>query len=149
MAEKVTPLKRPVRLHYGRLGLVEHAWNTHAANVPEGTTLDDVLKPDYWAHYARDIRPMDVLWVYSEDATWEAQLRVMFVSTTEVKTSLLWEVTHEKGAEVFESDTHEVVWKGPVKKFAVVRKDNKEVIADGFLKSEAYNYMRKHLRNLD
>ncbi len=124
-------------------------WRTLTAEIPAGTPIETVMKPDYWAHYTRDIRPMDILWPYCEDASWEANLRVQFVSSVEVKTKLLWKVEHEKADDVVESETHEVVWKGPAVKYAVVHKDTGEVIKNRlFPKSEAHNFLRRHLQEL-
>ncbi len=137
-------------LQFGRLTEVGHVRRELAINVPEGVSLETVLQPTYLKHYARDIRPADIIEALCEDGSWEASLRVMYVSTAEVRMQVRWQTDYDEMVEDEpESDTHEVKWKGPAMKFAVVRKDNKEIIQSGFYpKSDAHNFMAKHLANL-
>jgi hypothetical protein len=136
-----------IKLHFGRLQEVSHARRELSANIPAGTSLETVLEPSYWAHYTRDLRPNDILEVVCEDGSWEASLRVRFVSTAEAKMAVRWKVefdTDEVTEE--ESDTHFVKWISPPKKYGVIRRDTGAVIQDGFYpKAEAYNFLRKHL----
>lgn len=150
MAEtaKVLPLKNAA-LHFGKLVEIGHARRELSANIPAGTPMEVILEPSYWKHYTRDIQPGDVIEAFCEDGLWEASLRVMFVSTAEVKLAIRWQVDYEAIEEEVDSETHIVVWKGPAMKFAVVRKDTGEIIEKGlYPKSEAFNYLRRHLAQL-
>jgi hypothetical protein len=136
------------KLHYGRLTPIEHARRELFAEIPEGVTLEDILRPEFWSHYARDFKPMDLVEAFCEDGSWEASLRVMLVTDVEVKMSLRWEVRHDKVApEEEKTETHEIKWKGPAMRFAVVRKDTGEVIKDHlYPKSQAAQYLKNHLQ---
>lgn len=150
MAEtaKVIPIKDRA-LHFGRLQEIGHARRELSAIIPAETSLEVILEPSYWKHYTRDIRASDVVEAFCEDGSWEASLRVMFVSASEVRMALRWKVSYEEVDIPAESDTHEVAWKGPHWKWAVIRKDDGQVLEKGFgQKSEAFNYLRKHLAQL-
>jgi len=139
--------KQDRRLHYGRLTTVEHKRRELYADIPAGTAVEDILKPDYWVHYAAEIRPLDIIECFCEDGSWEASLRVFFVSTTEVKAQLRSKTLYNAKEEVSDSDTHEVVWKGPSNKFAVVHKGTKAVVKDGlYPKDKAFEFLREHLQ---
>jgi hypothetical protein len=47
------------------------------ATVPEiGTTLDDMLAPEYWSHVAKNLKPGSRIEVTAEDGSWFAELYV-------------------------------------------------------------------------
>lgn len=141
--------KHQPALHFGRLTSASHKWNEYAAIIPADTPKEAVLDPHYWKHYTRDLKPSDIITCFCEDGSWEASYRVMFVSKAEVKISLRWEASHEAYEPEADSETHEIKWVSPTNKFAVVRKDTGEVIKEGlYPKSEAYDYLRRHLQHL-
>lgn len=148
-AAKVIPMKPPA-LHMGRLQEIGHARRELSALIPAGTKIDTILDPTYWKHYVRDIRPMDVIEAFCEDGSWEVSLRVMFVSTAEVQLKVRWHQEYDVSQEEeIESDILAVKWKGPAMKFAVIRKDTKEIIQSGFYpKGEAFKHLAKHLVQL-
>lgn len=65
--------------------------------APIGTTLADVLRPDYWYNNVREVSQQRVhgrhafnkIEVLSESGGWEAELRVMSVEGNMVETRLL------------------------------------------------------------
>jgi len=127
---------------------IEHARREMFADIPAGTRIEEILQPTYWAHYTRELKPLDVIEAFCEDGSWEASFRVMFVGTVEVKLSLRWKAEHQPiQVDEAESDIYQTKWRGPKCKWSVVRKDDGKVIADGlFPKAEALNYMKNHLR---
>lgn len=142
--------KHQPALHFGRVTTAEHKWNHYAAVIPAETPKERMLEPHYWKHYASNLfKPSDIVTCFCEDGSWEASYRVMFVSKAEVRLSLRWEVDHEAYVPEEESETHEIKWGGPQIKFKVVRKDTGEVIKDHLHpKSEAYDFLRRHLQAL-
>lgn len=154
MAEvQVRPLPRGVlssHLHFGRLQEAEHVRRHWVADIPSGMDLEAATTPSYWAHHTRTLRPNDLIEVVCEDGSWEGLLRVMFVGQTEVKVSVIYKIDHavsEEGEEF--SETHEIVWKGPKLQFAVLHKGTGNVVKDRlYPKSEAFNYLRNHLKAL-
>lgn len=141
--------KHPPRLHFGRLQAVGHARREMAADIPAGTTLETILEPSYWAHHTRDLRPGDVIEAICEDGTWEASLRVMFISTAEVKSVVRWKAEYDMVEPGIDSDTYEVRWINIGKKYGVVRRDDGSVIKDGFYPIEqAHGFLKSHLSEM-
>lgn len=135
------------RLHFGRLKEAEQARRVWHADVPIGTVLNTVLESNYWAHYAKTIRPLDLIEVVCEDGSWEALLRVMFVGQTEIKTRIAFRPEYNAAeVEVPPSADYDIVWKGPVLKWAITNRANNEIVKDRFMpKSEAFNYLSQHI----
>ena len=138
------------KLHGERLQLLENSYRTWSADIPSGTTLETVTQPYFWVHHARLIRPKDMIIAFCEDGSWEADLRVMFVSPTEVKVGVKLYVQYDsETVEELPSDLHEVAWKGPGLKFCVVHKKTGAIVRDRlYPKSEAIAFLRSHLRQM-
>ena len=138
------------RLHMGRLKAATQVRRCLFADLPVGTTPEDVMVPDYWAHHTSGMQAMDLLEVMTEDGAWEGLFRVMFVSKVEARLAKIYVVKHDKfTVEDAQSVSHEVVWRGPVAKFGVVRKDTKEVVKDRFgTKEEAIKFLGDHLKQV-
>lgn len=145
----MTDHAKVTRLHFGKLLPVGHARQELAASIPAGTPLETILEPTYFGHYSRQLRPGFIIEAMCEDGSWEASLRVMFVANGEVRAAVRWQTEYEPEEVRVESDTHEVKWINIGKKYGVVRKDNGEVIQDGFYpEDEAHKFLAKHLANL-
>lgn len=137
------------RLRMGRVKASTHARRHLFADITAGTEPATLLDPGYWAHYAREMRPLDLIECLCEDGSWEGLFRVMFVSTAEVRLSPIYIARHTDGAGRVESDIWEVVWVSPSVKYAVRRKDTGTTIKDHlFPESAAYNYLRQHLAEM-
>lgn len=52
-------------------------WSHYSVTVPNGTTLNELLTPGYWAHHADRFKPRDLVEVLSEDTELDVQLRVI------------------------------------------------------------------------
>lgn len=122
----------------------------YAAMVPTGTTLDDVLHPEYFQNHLARLRPGMEVNVLSDDFTLDCDLRVLTVTKTTAKMRVL-RVYSEASApkvEAAPSDV-EVGWGGPNHKFRVVHAG--QVIEHGFATKEeaeaaAAAYMAKAAR---
>ena len=138
------------KLHFGRLKEVVHARRELFAEIPANTSIEDIMKPEYWAHYSRELKALDIIEAFCDDGTWECSLRVMYVSPSEVKVALRSKVMYDaEEVETTETDTHEIRWKGPVAKYAIVRRDNNEVVESKlYPKSEAAAALRRHLQQI-
>ena len=135
------------KLHFGRLKLVEHAHNTHFADIPHDIIPEVVAQPSYWAHYTQVVRPMDLIVCFWEDGTREVWYRVMFVSPVGLKLSKLFpDIEHESVGEEEAAD-YKVVWKGTGAKWCVVRADNGNVLKDKLpSKGEAMAFLGTYLK---
>lgn len=67
-------MKQPTRLNQPG-----HVYARYTQFVDPGTSFEDVLEPDYWAHVVTRLRPMDVIEVVALDGSFDAELRVMSI----------------------------------------------------------------------
>ena len=107
--------------------------NVYLADIPAGTDREDVLKPEYWANIAEKIRLRDHIEADWEDGTRIITLRVVGVGMDYVKTVLLSE--HKLALEESEQefmDQFEIVHRGEVHKWAIVRKSTGRYAKYGF-----------------
>lgn len=129
-----TKLKAKAALHPSRKQLAAHnrqIWDV----VPEsGVTIEDLKRPQFWAHVSMDYRPGDQIEVRAEDGSYFARLFVLDAGPGYAKVHVL----ENHALEVIEpgSETtlagHSVVWSGPHTKFRVMRDEDKKVLKDGF-----------------
>jgi len=104
-----------------------------SATVPAGTSLEDVMTPTFWSHYAWRLKPNAIIEVVSEDGVLDCDLRIMEVGPTFAKVRLLRhfteQATAEKAAPV-SLDGVEVDFGGKADRWRVVHQG--EVIKSGF-----------------
>ena len=77
------------QLLQNRLKLAEYVRNVYGATPEPGITLDDMVRPEYWAHVARTLRPGDRIEVCPDDRSWFAELFVVSQSDTDVRVAVL------------------------------------------------------------
>lgn len=75
--------------HYTRLSLF--------AEVPEGTTLEDILTPEYWANHTQRLKRGAVIEILSEDNSLDCEIRVLKVGQTFAHVRLLRVYTDADG----------------------------------------------------
>jgi hypothetical protein len=127
-ADPIKQLNSPVRHK-----LAEHDFVQHSVTVEAGHTIDDVLKPEYFAHVAAKFKPYDEISVRTDDGTWYAKLLVTEVGRSWLRTFLLedYKLTTSDVAQS-QANAVEVIWRGPHLKHSVVRKSDRGVLKDGF-----------------
>lgn len=54
----------------------EYVRNTHHVTVPHDITIEDLMRPSYWAHHVERLNPPDLVDVMTEDGSLDVQLRV-------------------------------------------------------------------------
>ena len=136
--------KRNPKLHYGRLQPHNAVFRMYAADIPNATDRATLLDPEYWSHYASDLKPNDLVIAQSEDGDWECWLRVRFVGTAEVRMAVLFSqnYTEDKIAEDAGA-THKIKWISPPKKFGVIRISDNAVVKDGmYPREQAEQFLR-------
>jgi len=138
------------RLHMGRIKAAAQVRRKFYVDLPAGTKPEDVMGPDFFVHYTRDMQPLDLLEMMTEDGAWEGLFRVMFVSKVDVKLSKIYLVKHDDAKpEEVETDVYAVRWRGPAAKHGVIRKDTGEVVKDRFgTKEEAMSFLSEHLKKV-
>jgi hypothetical protein len=95
-----------------------------------GTDLEDVLKPEYFAHVAPDLKPWSKIEVHPDDETYYAELLVRSSGRNWAVVSVLTKVDlAPKAEEVKPADGYQISWGGPHQKYRVIRLADKEVVS--------------------
>ncbi len=109
-----------------------------AVEIPDGHTLADMLRPDYWAHVAQDMNKSwpDKINCYFADGSRYVELLVKQADRLWAKVVVLVDVdlktTQSNNDAAGTFDNHKVEFKGGVKKWSVIHKDTGEYVKDGF-----------------
>lgn len=133
-----------------KLALAEHTVVTYY-HVPEfETSFEDVLEPDYWAHVAPSLRQGHRIELLSADGSWWAMLLVRAAGKHE---AIVQELQHvELGKSVqpeIESAAFEVKWRGPSRKFGVIRVSDGAVVKEDIQTKEgAAKWLSNYVQNL-
>jgi hypothetical protein len=114
------------------------------------TGLSDVLKSDYWTHVTKSLRVGHRIEVLAADGSWWAMLIVRAVGSHDAVVQELQHVELGSQVEAKVTDSpYEVKWRGPARKFGVLRKEDGEIIRDEFqVKEHAVKWLKNHMRNL-
>ena len=138
--------KRSVMMQPTRMKLAQYERQDWIANAEPHHTIEDILKPGYWSHMAAQMVPYDHIEVRAEDGSWVAYLLVVQSDRLWAKVVLTSKIDLVSADEMpSATPQHKVEWKGPQRRFGVVRTDDSEVVRDGFqTKDEARLWMREH-----
>lgn len=150
--DNVVKMNMNSKLHFGRLKLsAEGARNWQYAEIPIGVSFEDAMKPTYWAHFTKVVRPNDILELMADDGSWEAWVRVMYVGQAEVRLSKIHYVTHgDVGITEVTDQNYTVKWKGPALKFCVVNTDTNDIIKDRlYPQAEALDYLKRYVSRIN
>lgn len=146
-AKKLAPA-----IHPNRMELAEQVRSVWSVTVPNETTKEDLLRPDFWAHVASKLRPRARVEVETEDGGYIANLVVLDSGAQYVRMALLQEFKLDvvsPNTEQFSLPGHSVGWSGRHTKWRVTRDSDKKVLRDGFNnKSDAYAWLAGHARAL-
>lgn len=151
MADNTVPLTRGKRqIAAARFKEAAQVRNEWVITPEEGTPFEAVLREDYWSHIASRLRPCDIIEVHAEDATFFARLYVRTAGRLWAKVAVMEFVDFTKDAPVAVRDTgHEVKWKGPHMKWAVIRTADKEAVQGGFENKEiAAGWLADYLKQV-
>lgn len=149
-----------VQLTPGRENLapLDYASTRYDARIPVGVSKDDILRPEFWAHHAKDLRPFDEIRARAVDGSWVSYLMVLDCSRTWARVmqmshfnlttsdvSLTQSSENEVAAMVA---AHEVRYRGAAK-FSVIRKSDEALIKEGIAsKIEAQAWLEDHARKM-
>ena len=128
-----------------RLQRVEHYCSSYAVVVEEGTTIDMVQEPGFWVHVWSKLRRMDTIRVLPEDESYFAELLVLSAGQGWAKVHVLRHVELDDAPAETGDESLAVEWKGPHRRYAVIRKTDGQILRDGFVKkTDAANWRRDH-----
>jgi len=142
--------KRQPALIPSDLKQADYNRNRFLAHPPEGTTLEDVLNPAFWAHVSRQFVPGggDIIEVVPADRSFYAELLVvecrkvgLVTNIRLVKLNYVPLVENKPAGKAAKSE-YEVVYRGEARKHTVTRTADKEVVSEGHAtKQDALNWI--------
>jgi hypothetical protein len=106
-----------------RFAVAETKRNQWFATCPQDITPDDVLRPDYWAHIARMLNPLDEIIVTVDTCAWRSVLLVEDAWNTGARVQRLSHHDLTLTEEPENTEGLRVQWRGPHAKWCVTRKD--------------------------
>ncbi len=119
--------------------------------APEGATIDDVLKPEFWAIAGRQLKVGDEITVRADDETFYAKVLVRQCGNTWAKVHLL-HLTDLKPQDVkISGDTlpYTAEWAGGHTKFRIRRASDNAIVSQGHAtKAEANTWITEHMKTL-
>jgi hypothetical protein len=119
-------------IHQYRVKSAEYVRNIFSATPEIGTTFEDILKPEYWAHVAASFHPTDRIEVLAEDGSWFAELFIVSCGKNWAKVCTMRFVELSESVAETPEDAYRVIWRGAVHKHSVVRKSDSAVIKAEF-----------------
>lgn len=132
MSEVAEKDKRVVILNPQRMSLAEQVRQDWVVNAEHGTTMADVLDPQYWAHMASQMQPWDRVDVRLETGEWLMELLVINTGRNWAQVHVLNQHQLEQRAETMPAaQKHKIEWKGPQHKWCVIRLADNEMIERG------------------
>lgn len=135
------------RLAFGRMNLVTHRQRHHWLDVPAGVSPADITETDYLLHYRSALRPLDRVTAFCEDATWEADYRVMRISDTEIIMAPISVTRHDGVENHAPADRYQVKWLSPSLLWGVEDVLTKQRIAANLsTKEAAHKFLGEHLK---
>lgn len=144
LKKRVLPVILPHNIQGGEF--IRNIW---AVSVPNETERDDLENPKFWEPIAGKVRIGDHLEVMPEDGAWYALLIVRNKEGATIKTGgLLYREFDDAAIPSAKIGADLIVkWRGPVRKFGVVRDSDGAVLKENFTtKGEAFAWASEHDR---
>ena len=142
-------VKIPPKLTPDRFKSAEYTRNIFAITPAAGTSVEHLLRPEYWAHVASKLVPHTRIEAISEDNAWFAEYIVLSNGPTSANVKLLRYVSFEAKdlAQLSQSSESQfdIIWAGVKARHRVVRKSDKAIIKEGFsTRPEAITWLRDY-----
>lgn len=143
-----------MQLRPNRFDRAEQKRTVYAIDPEHGTTVEDMLKPAYWAHVAAKLRPSDRIEALAEDGSWMAVFHVVAQGPNWAKVVLMPGFPYEFEAKDIPAEIdmtgHRIEWAGRHAQFRVVRlgktpAENVTLRDKLYPKSEAAKWLADHL----
>ena len=132
MAESVKKQPEAPKLQPGRMQLQEHAYRLWVATSEIATTPEHLLDPAYWSNFASSMSPYDLIQVRCDDGTYWCEYLVLACDRTYAKVHPLRVISlTTQDVAATQSLAYDMGWKGPHKKFCVIRKSDGAIIHEG------------------
>jgi hypothetical protein len=136
---------RVVILDPGRAQLAENARNHWVITVPDGVSIQDIEQKQFWSFFGARLTPYDIVEVRSDTGGFFAMLLVISCDRTWAVTRRLQYIDLDEVEQPEESIAHQVLWKGPHKKWVVIRRRDMVAVQESLqTKGDAYAWMKNH-----
>lgn len=128
----------------------EFARQSFRVTPPSGTTIEQMMEPEYWAHVASKFTPYDTLEVVPEDGVFYARLLVLNTAKLWAKMHKLEYVELFPAKKVAAEDKYEAKFFGPSAKWRAINKADGSLLAkDSFqTREDAEAYIEKTSKEL-
>lgn len=137
------------KIRSGQIKQAEFARVVHYATPDAGTTVEQMMKPEFWANVAEKIKTGDRIEVVPVDGSYFVEFIVRLSSRNSVVVFPLRIVPLEQNAAALSEDEDPdfyVKWRGGAK-FCVMRKsDNTPVIENIETKEQAFREMSDYIK---
>ncbi len=146
--KRVVPQVNPVRFKQ-----FEFVNTKYSLTVESNTTIEDVQTPEFWAHISQQLRPYDDIRIVTDDGSWYADVFVLVAARNwaRVKVKYFAQLTTSDvdQSQAEKIDTHRVEYKGPHRKWSVIRNQDDAYLKDGMqTQGEAAAWLKEHLKAL-
>ena len=123
-------------LHQSRFALASFKFNVYSVVIPEGDTLEDCQKPEYWAHVASKLRAGDEIRVVNDQSSLYARFYVLEAGNIWAKVAVIESAVLSASvpASVGDGVKIEVKFAGPHHRWRVTRLmgGNREILQANF-----------------
>ena len=147
--EAAKQIKGTLRASPHSVRSAEQAYHSYCYDVPHGHSIEDVLRPEYWANEAKKFLNFDIIVLRAEDMSFWAKALVVGKSEKSIKLRMIDFQDLKEQVVEFTTEAlsdYEITFRG-LKGHSVVRKSDKGVIADGFdTKEAAEKALKEHLK---
>lgn len=146
--------KKSIKIIEARFKEASFARNQWRVAAEYGTTLDDIKKPEYWAHVAKNLKPGDEISVLADDMTFKVNLDVLDASRTGAKVFVVdyIDYTINDNPVDFTTDQdpeYEIKYAGPHLQHQVIRLSDRSVIKENLaLRGDAEAWLKEHLKTI-
>lgn len=133
-----------MKLLQNRIKPAEFIRTVWGAQPEPGTTLDEMLSPEYWAHVAKSLKVGDRIDVTAADGSWFAELFVRAVRPNDVRVAVLREVRFGVDTKTPVPPNYEIKHRGGAG-WSVIRHPDKSIMFEGgATKEEANKWVAEH-----
>ncbi len=138
------PVRKVQELSATRMKECEFERTNYVITAHENTDPEDLLDPAYWSTVAAKLKPWDKIEARADDGSWYAEFIVLDCSRNWARVYPLCthHLTSTDVSQTQAQEGYEIAYKGPMRKWTVIRKKDSEVIHEGEAsKAGAYSWL--------
>lgn len=133
------PARRAVVVDPQRMQTAEYVRRDWVCTAEEATTVNDILDPSYWCHVAGQLTAYDRIEVRIDTGEFLLELLVKQCGRNWAQVALLHhhDLVGKVQTGAAAGDEFDVLWKGPLLKWCVIRKSDKQALEQKMASKEA------------